>query len=276
MKPLVSIVIPCYNYGRYLAAAIESAMAQTYSPIEIIVINDGSTDDTVEVASKYPVMLINQKNSGASNTFNRGIELAKGKYTTILSADDKLHPRFVEKTVTILEQSHDVAFVYTHAYMFGVKKGKILSRPYSIDTLKVSNYIFGTALVRSEAYRQSGEFDTNLLCLEDYDLWLTFAENGLFGSLLPEPLFYYRQQYQSRNVYTTWLYRRTMMHIWKKHKGLYSQFEIGRIVILGRLKIITVIALGLIEKILPKKLAAKINVIKKQIRDYHGCIYVEE
>ncbi len=279
MRPavnLVSIIIPCYNYGRYLGEAIESAIGQTYHPIEIIVVNDGSTDNTIQVASQYPVSLFNQENRGASATFNQGIDLAKGEYIIILSADDKLGPQFVEKTVNLIQKNPDASFVYTHAYMFGIRRGKILGRPYNINTLKRANYIFGTALIRRDAFRSGIKFDSSLSCLEDYDLWLAFAEHGLRGMLLPEPLFYYRQQTQSRNRFTNWRFRRTMMRIWKKHHRLYTQGEIFRIIMLGRAIVISVAVLDFMEKIFPYSLQVKIRNIKNKIRYSHGCIIVEE
>ncbi len=223
MNPLVSIIIPCYNYGRFLNEAIESALAQTYKPIEIIVINDGSTDNTVEVASRYPVLLYSQNNQGASKTFNRGVDLAKGEYFVILSADDRLHPSFVEKTISVIQSNEDIAFVYTHTRLFGLREGLMRSREYNIENLKLSNYITGTALTKKSAFLQTDGFDTKLECLEDWDLWLSFAEKGFYGKLLPEPLLYYRQQTLSRNSTSPKKIRNAVRIILKKHsKTLYS------------------------------------------------------
>jgi glycosyltransferase involved in cell wall biosynthesis len=276
MKPLVTIIIPCYNYGRYLGSAIESALSQTYRPLEIIVLNDGSSDSTVKVASKYPVKLYSFEHQGASATFNKGIELSQGDFIVKLDADDQLSPSFVEKTLYILEERKEAAFVYTHAFLFGNRTGRMLSRPYSIDTLKISNYIFGTALVKREAFQIGGCFDTSLLCLEDYDLWLTFAQKGLFGQLLAEPLFYYRQHIKSRNAYTKLKFRITMIKIWKKHRGLYSLGELIRVIILGRVSAILVSFLDFMEEIVPHSVQKKIAKVRAEIRFRNGCIILDE
>lgn len=233
MNPLVSIIIPCYNYGRFLHEAIESALAQTYNPIEIIVLNDGSTDNTVEVASKYPVLLINQENQGAPKTFNRGVELSSGDFFIILSADDKLHPSFVEKTMAIMNSNKDIAFVYTHTILFGERNEYMYSREYDVETLKLTNYITGTALTRKDAFRSVGGFDTDLKCLEDWDLWLSFAEKAFYGKLMPEPLLYYRQQTISRNIASSKVIKQAVRKILKKHEGtLYKQKDFFRKLIL--------------------------------------------
>lgn len=256
MNPLVSIIIPCYNYGRFLHEAIESALAQTYHPIEVIVINDGSTDNTIEVASKYPVILLNNKeNQGAPKTFNKGVELARGDFCVILSADDKLHPSFIEKTMHVLQSNKDIAFVYTHTILFGVKEGFMYSREYDAESLKFSNYITGTALTRKSAILQTTGFDVELNCLEDWDLWLSFAEKGLYGQLLAEPLFYYRQQTLSRNISSPKIIRKALQKIFKKHhKTLYSKTSyFRRIITIWRFNIITIYLYKLIN-LLPKSI----------------------
>ncbi len=275
MKPLVTIIIPCHNYAQYLGEAIGSALEQTYRPIEIIVVDDGSTDNTIEVASKYPVTLYTQENQGASNTFNKGIELAKGEYLVILSADDKLCPTFIEKTLHILERDSDIAFVYTHAYLFGAVTGNLLSREYNVEHLKMSNYITGTALTRKKAFQIAGKFNPSFLCLEDWDLWLSFAEKGLYGKLIPEPLFYYRQQALSRNVFSPRVYRETVLKIWKNHRGLYSLRDIFKMVALGRLHAISSCAIRLLRITSPIKFRKRISDIERKMRYPNGCIIIK-
>lgn len=276
MNPLVSIIIPCYNYGRYLAEAIESAIAQTYTPTEIIVVNDGSTDNTIEVASRYPVRLINQPNQGAAKTFNRGIEFAKGQYLVILSADDKLHPSFLEKTVPILMMENSIAFIYTNAFLFGSMHGLMISKKYDVEALRRANYITGTALTRRDAFNVTGGFDPDLDCMEDWDLWLSFAEKGLYGRLLPEPLFYYRQHsVASRNVVPHKIALMAILKIWKKHKVLCPQSFIWRtIAIAGFYRIMRGI-IFLIENLSPPTARKKIADLRQRLIYLKGADIVE-
>jgi len=272
MNPLVSIIIPCYNYGRYLAEAIESAIAQTYNATEIIVVNDGSTDNTIEVASQYPVRLFNQSNQGAAKTFNRGIRLSKGKYFVILSADDKLHPCFVEKTLPILEKDNNIAFVYTHATLFGAKKGIMICREYNIDSLRKGNYITGTVLTKKKAFNLVKGFNPDLKCLEDWDLWLSFAEHRLYGTLLPEPLFYYRQHlFGGRNVVKYRVLLFTTIRIWKNHRSLYTPTLLLTMILrTGLLRILRGI-LTILEIACPAKLRKKIAELKQTLVFFKGC-----
>jgi len=112
-KPLVSIIITSYNYGRYLADAIESAQRQTFPNIEIIVVDDGSTDNTRDVAERYPVRYIFQKNRGAAAAKNRGIKCSHGEFFRYLDADDKLAPEYVRKTMEQMMKEPKIGFVCT-------------------------------------------------------------------------------------------------------------------------------------------------------------------
>jgi len=108
-KPLVSIVIPCYNCERFVGEAIESAMAQSYSPVEIIVVDDGSIDNSREVIARYPVRLFCIDHQGVSAARNRGIDESAGEFLLFLDSDDRLLPNAVACGVKILTDHPDVA-----------------------------------------------------------------------------------------------------------------------------------------------------------------------
>ncbi len=103
MTPAVSIIITNYNYGAFIAEAIESALAQTFTDREIIVIDDASTDNSVEIATRYPVRLLQQDNSGVCVARNNALSLASGRYVMFLDADDRLVPTAVEHMVALLD-----------------------------------------------------------------------------------------------------------------------------------------------------------------------------
>jgi len=223
--PLVSISIPCYNYGRFLGESIESVINQTYKPIEITVVNDGSTDNTIDIAQRYPVKLVNQSNIGIARTLNKCIGLSQGDYYVLLSADDKLYPTFVEKTIKILLEHPEVAFAYGYGFFFGNTQGIIKGPDYSLSLVKNGMLKGGCALVRKSAFLQTTGFDPTLKCLEDWDLWLSFAENGFYGKLIPEPLHFYRQHGQSRGKVALAIATREYRKILKKHSSLYTLLE---------------------------------------------------
>lgn len=236
-NPLVCLGIPCYNYARFLGEAIESALSQTYKPIEITVINDGSTDNTIEVASRYPVKLVNQSNQGVANVMNRFMrEVFTSEYCVMLSADDKLDPYYVEKTMKVLMEHPNISFVYTNARLFGAEERIQLHPEYNLPLLKKGNYIHGSALMRKSHFMQTGGFDPTLPFLEDWDLWLSFAEKGFYGKLLPEPLLYWRRHStDSRNIVSSKISYKTPWKIIKKHRKLYAPLELFKEQLLAKL-----------------------------------------
>ncbi|MBI4834620.1 MAG: glycosyltransferase family 2 protein [Planctomycetes bacterium] len=223
--PLVSIIIPCYNYGCYLSEAIESALNQTYKPIEIIVISDGSTDNTIEVAQKYPVRLINQVHKGAGTTFNNGVLASTGEYCVILNADDKIHPSYVEKTLSVLLK-HNVTFVYTYMTLFGTINGLVKHDEYNLKHLKLGQSINGSGLIKKSAYLESGGCDPSIAVIEEWNLWLAFAEKKYYGKLLPEPLLFFRVHKQKPRTKLRGKVLITARQILQKHRSLYNPLEL--------------------------------------------------
>src|SRR5215208_7628052 len=132
-SPLVSVVIPCYNQAHFLGEAIESVLAQSYPYFEIIVVDDGSPDDTSEVAARYPeVRLVRQENQGVSGARNSGFARSEGEYVVFLDADDRLLPEALEAHLEHLEAHPECAFV-SGRYKFMADGGSPLSeRPSPI------------------------------------------------------------------------------------------------------------------------------------------------
>jgi glycosyltransferase involved in cell wall biosynthesis len=229
-NPLVCLGIPCYNYAHFLGEAIESALNQTYKNIEITVINDGSTDNTIEVARQYPVKLVNQNNQGITNVMNRFMrEVFTSEYCVMLSADDKFDLTYVEKTMKVLMGTPEISFVYTNVRLFGAEERIVLYPEYNLALLKKENYIHGSVLMRKSHFMQTEGFDPTLAFLEDWDLWLSFAEKGFYGKLLPEPLLCWRRHSTgSRNVVSSKIAYKTRWQIITKHRNLYTLLELFR------------------------------------------------
>ncbi|MBI4346369.1 MAG: glycosyltransferase [Elusimicrobia bacterium] len=193
--PLVSVVIPCHGYGRYLGEAIESALGQTYRDVEVIVVDDGSLDETPEVAARYPVRYVRQDRSGVCVASNRGFATAKGELMMRLDADDVLAPTYVEETAAALAAHSDAHYAYTDFPQFGVRSGAIAARPFSAEALAERNYVHASALMRRASFERAGGYRDHMSrshCA-DWDLWLSFADLGMAGILVPKPLLHYRQ-----------------------------------------------------------------------------------
>jgi glycosyltransferase involved in cell wall biosynthesis len=181
--PLISIIIPCYNGEAYLHQAIESALAQSYEPIEVIVVDDGSSDRSVDIAHGYPVRYIHQENRGVSSARNLGIQASRGACIAFLDADDRLRCDAVEAGVQALTEHPECAMaVGDHVFItpggsYLASSRKNPPSAFHYEALLVSNFIEVTSsvLFRRSVLVEVGLFKTELRAAEDYDLYLRIA-----------------------------------------------------------------------------------------------------
>jgi glycosyltransferase involved in cell wall biosynthesis len=184
---LVSVVIPCFNQAHFLGEAIESVLSQSYSHFEIVVVDDGSTDNTSEVAGRYPgVHCVRQENQGLAGARNSGLYESKGSYLVFLDADDRLLPDALKVGLECLKAHPECAFVsgryreiaadesHLRGFqpLYHIKKG-------DYSELLRGNYIgmHATLMYRRSVLESVGGFDTSIEACEDYDLYLRIARN---------------------------------------------------------------------------------------------------
>jgi chondroitin synthase len=198
--PKVSVYIPAYNAADYIEEAIESALNQTYTDLEVVVVNDGSTDPTGELLDSmygtHPrVTVIHQENGGISSASNAAIRNCKGEYILQLDSDDALLPEAAEMLVAVLEKN-DVGFVYGDAYLTdseGIAYGRAYSwSMYDRYKLLEGMMIHHPRMFRKRDFNRISGFDTNLSNAVDYDIFLKLAE-VTDGYHLQTPLYLYRQ-----------------------------------------------------------------------------------
>lgn len=201
-KPKVSVVIPCYNYEQYLEEAVESVIAQTFQDFEIIIVDDGSTDSSQEVArglmkkhAEKEILLITQKNKGLASTRNAGIAKAQGKYILPLDADDKIAPQTLEKMVEVLDNDPKMGLVYSWVQCFGDNDDLIKSRKYDFNILKrPSCFINCSSLFRRKAWEITGGYNPKMKWgWEDLEFWINCGKHRFYGKLIPEPLLHWRR-----------------------------------------------------------------------------------
>jgi glycosyltransferase involved in cell wall biosynthesis len=199
---LVSVVIPSYNYAHFVTEAVDSALAQTYERLEIIVIDDGSTDDTLSVLAPYGdrVRYVYQENQGLSGARNTGIRAAEGELIALLDADDAWHPHKLELQAAYLRQHPEVGLVgaslFTDRRLCWPEIGDlsgVAADTYRLEEL-VGKMRFGpsSAVMRRRCLDEVGLFDPTLRCVEDRDLWVRFASRFRVA-MLHAPLLWYRQ-----------------------------------------------------------------------------------
>ena len=190
----ISIIIPNYNYGKYVEEAIKSALNQTITPKEVIVVDDGSTDDSVLKIKKYPVRLIKQKNQGVVRAKNNGVAVSTGRFVLFLDADDVLKRNSLEEYLKSYKKNKMFGFFYSDMEYFGAKKGLYQSQDFSKNDLKKGNYIHNTSLIKREVFEAAGGYHPSMSeGYEDWDLYISMAEQGHNGKYIPKPLLLYRQ-----------------------------------------------------------------------------------
>jgi glycosyltransferase involved in cell wall biosynthesis len=186
VNPLVSIVIPCYNQARFLADAIASASQQTYSPVEVLVVDDGSTDETAEIAARFPsVRYAYQRNQGTAAARNAGLRASRGDFLIFLDSDDRLLPHAAAAGVDYLREHADCAFVTGHVRLIG-RDGAPAGVPPQTHAngnqylaLLRSNYIWtpGAIVYRRASLETVGGFDSRAGASADYELNIRLARN---------------------------------------------------------------------------------------------------
>jgi len=200
--PEVSVVIPVYNQETYLRAAIDSVFAQTYRDLEVIVVDDGSTDRTPDVIASYGsrVRALRQPNAGNASAFNRGVRAAAGRWIAWLGSDDIWVPTKLERQMDALRSRSDAGLAYTDVVTMDAS-GRALyttefpcpsDRAGCLRLLLRKNFInVSTALVRRDVFDAMGLFDEEDWLCADYDMWLRIAERYAIVRVA-EPLVWYR------------------------------------------------------------------------------------
>lgn len=245
--PLVTVVIPCHNYGRYIDDALESIIGQTFRNYEIIIIDDGSDDKGtiraiagLEARGGGNIKIVRQENQGVSSARNNGVRVARGKYICCLDADDKIAPTYIEKCVAAME-SENLDICYSHAQLFGDEHWVWKTGDFSVDALKDGNCVPTAAVFTKSIWKRVGGFNPAIEIgaedraagnpaggaagrgYEDWDFWISIAEAGGRGKLIPEPLFLYRRHSGARGVGDDMvIHDRLMNKIRTAHPRLYQ------------------------------------------------------
>ena len=202
LPPLVSIIIPCHNYGHYLRDCVESVLMQTMTNWEIIIVDDGSVDDTPEVAGKilsdYPnhrIRYFSQECRGIVQPRNRGVTLAKGEFILPLDADDLIAPTFLERTLAVLKDNEKLGYVSTRALFFGSSNKIWPSEPFVPLALLVTNQQVNTTLYRKAMWKDIGGYEKEMIHgYMDWEFWIHCTKAGWVGTQLEAPLFLYRRK----------------------------------------------------------------------------------
>lgn len=225
----VSIVIPLFNQWQYLKDCVESALAQTYANVELIVVDDGSPDRPDPALLKWleekNVPLYASANEGPSASRNLGIEKSSGELILPLDADDRIAREYVDEGVKLFLQNDNAGIVYCDAEFFGDQTGKWELPPYNFPDILLDNFIFASGLFRKEDWAKVGGYNTNMTHgWEDHDFWLSIISLKRDVIRIPKTLFYYRKVTNSRTGRFTATQKLEMIDTMvKNHPQLYAE-----------------------------------------------------
>jgi glycosyltransferase involved in cell wall biosynthesis len=205
--PAVSVITPAYNVAPYIAQTIESVLSQTFSDLELIVVDDGSSDGTLDIASEYArrdarVQLLRQPNRGISAARNRALSVASGSHVAILDGDDLWLPGYLECQTAILAEHPEIDVVTGNAWFLGGPLDGQPARPWPDRRdppalgamLADETAVFIMSVIRRRVCEIVGGFDESMRTNEDYDFWIRAALAGCRFWRNDEPLGYYRRR----------------------------------------------------------------------------------
>ena len=203
MNPKVSVIIPNYNYEKFIAATVESVLSQTYGNIEIIIIDDGSKDNSLEVLKQFgdKIRVIEQKNAGVSVARNHGVSLSTGEYIAFLDADDIWLPEKLERQIEKFNSDAEIGLVHCSMTLINPKEEPIgemnngqegfVSEEFLLFERGVVVGAGSTALVKRSIFDEVGGFDLRLSTAADWDFCYQVSRKHKIG-FVPEPLVLYR------------------------------------------------------------------------------------
>lgn len=192
MTPIVSIVLPCFNGADFLAKSIDSVIAQTFTDWELIIVNDCSKDNSLEIMQRYAdadsrIRIIdNEHNLKLPGALNRGFHEAKGKYLTWTSHDNRMGPTMLEEFVNYLDANPDKGLVTACYAAFSLKTGEQLYEVHHPDPqihLPLYNCVCYAFMYRREVLETVGDYDTTLFLVEDYDYWVRIWQKYPVGKI---------------------------------------------------------------------------------------------
>ena len=206
MQPRISIIVPCYNGSKYIRETLDCLQKQTIVDWECVVVNDGSTDNSLEILKEYAAKdsrykYIDKENGGPSIARNIAIAASSGKYILPLDADDLIAPSYAEKAIEYLEMHPETKMVYCICGYIGERTGIWDAEDYDYDNLLFKNMLFNAGIFRKSDFDNTIGYNPNMRGgNEDWDFWLTLLNKDDKVYKIPEVLFYYRQHGISRST----------------------------------------------------------------------------
>lgn len=229
--PLVSVIVPVYNMERYVGETLDSILASDYPSLEVIVMDDGSTDASLSVVEAYTrkdarVKVYTQPNAGVCATRNHAIALAEGELILPVDADNIIAPDFIRKAVGQIIQDKEVKVVSPRADFFGDRSGEWVLPPFSLRLLARKNIIDTCALYRKSDWERVGGYCEEIIAREDWEFWISILKDGGKVVRLPDISLHYRVRNRSKRITDRSLKRHVIDVLNKRHPEFFER-ELG-------------------------------------------------
>lgn len=236
---LVSVIIPAFNAEETIEESLVSVAKQSHTKLEVIVIDDGSSDNTGAVVNAFclanPLLtlsLITQKNQGSSKARNEGLGKSQGEFIVFLDADDRLHPEYINSCLKKFEENKRLNLVYSGIQNFGRESNAFLFKEFNLSSFLRENVIPVFAMVRRQQVKELDGFDESLKNHEDWELWIRVVQR--FGAevfQIPKHLYYYRKRDNKDSLTDLSQANHTIeasfYYIFNKHYVFYLQEGLG-------------------------------------------------
>jgi len=229
-KPIVSVICPCYNQEKYLSETIDSVLAQSMEDWELVIVDDGSKDNSASIAKDYVqrdqrVKYIYQDNAGPSSARNHGVKESTGKYVFFLDGDDKIAPNYLKLGISYMEENSECVCFFTEVQFFGAKSGKTNVKYTDYKGQLCQSSLWCCGFMRRTDFDRIGGFDEKMKGFEDWELYIRLLYKHDYVYIYPEPLFYYRiANKDSVGTNANKKYTEITTYIYEKHKDKYIEY----------------------------------------------------
>lgn len=228
---LVSVVVSIYNMSKYLAETLDSILASDYPNFEVILMDDGSTDNSQDIARTYAerderVHVFTQPNSGPCVARNRAISLSHGTYILPVDGDDLISKSYISQAVAQIERNPEIKVVCTRAEFIGDRSGEWKLPPFSRSLLARKNMIAACALYKKSDWERVGGYCEEIIAREDWEFWISMLKDGGEVACLPEIGFYYRVHKKSKRTADRSLKSHVIKVLNRRHAEFFER-ELG-------------------------------------------------